>query len=486
VLCGECGAGGKGARSPDIIQPSVDFTFVLQRLARASGVRERTHRLIFTIVVVAVGILSTVGAWAFYGPMINNGDFLRVSTDHLPFMQPWKPLAACEPMVGGNALRSALPESTMSLFFDILVFAYRLGGQSCMSQSTIFLFLSAIYWSGVVALIVAAGVAFNSRVRGVVCCVVAYATLAYYFKSLYEEAAVLALMPWLVTGVALRATLPGAMLLASASALVLYAKSELILVLPVLVAAFAGSCVVQRQSRFRFAMLLVAFFVVPPAFQAGKATFTHLSQQNAYNRVFNGLGWAGEGVAFWPAGNYSERAHYFVHNKASLQAGDPAASDIQGADLAGTSFWPTGNDILTNGNAAQIAAVYAATSAGSYLRLVAHPATLGRLIDATYVVAETSDYSLAYIRPDAGSLDGPLAPMLGIQRHLWLIFSLICIASAALNRDAASTLCAVYFVVGCPLFVVLSDGFYEFEKHMLPFVMFFPFILCVRGEGAID
>jgi hypothetical protein len=284
-----------------------------------------------------------------------------------------------------------------------------------------------------------------------------------YFNSFYEEVAVLALMPWWTfeTHRALQARhrqgLRGFYL--STAAMVL-TKPQMLPVLIVVLALYL--------KRPRPALWASGLIVMLAALTTAKGTLQH-APYNAFNRIQNGLAYAMSDVSHWQARHHEARmteAGQHVRWDSAQALGLP--DSIKPA--WGHSFWPDGDHLAPP---ARQAAIDAGKAHAFVATLARHPQALWQVVTQSYVTAAKADYTQAYLYMQGGRCDPTPAPTLWqrVMAHLgwffWLAPPAFALACWLRNR-AAAALMAIVLVSPC--FVVLGDGYYEFEKHLMPYL----------------
>jgi hypothetical protein len=218
----------------------------------------------------------------------------------------------------------------------------------------------------------------------------------------------------------------------------------------------------------------------------------HSSNQypNQYNRYYNGLGWALMNAHSWPVNTFNERINYFYTHQNELKS--TLSQDLD-QELMETSYWPTGDRLFKEEKSKvsahelhkkkSIDTVIHAGAIIPYLSyFIHHPVFTFQFLKNTYLIVLKSDYSLEYLRTDVfmtshfmKALQKTRFFLLG---HIGLIsaaFLLILVLSTATLQ---MTLISLGFAL-MPILVALGDGYYEFEKHLAPFLMLIPFIVSV-------
>lgn len=409
-------------------------------------------------------------------PAINTGDYgrtsrsfdIEIAMNTAPTCPVFKPELSSPPASPASILGMALGGIT------------RASGGDCLAMSWWFALLSAMFWGGV--LVLAAPLAGRRLVAVCGIAVLSYLLFAELIDSFYEEAFFAALIPWLAQ--VRFGTWRRTALALGIAGLALIAKAQAIFLVPVLVLLFRERSVAPRWREWA---LLGAVIVVALGFNAVKAH--HYSGQNAYNRIYAGLGWTALDAAHWPPVEFFARRDYLYAQRQS----DPDMLVTQCAPddeaLLGTSYWPTANAIVTGRLPVSAQARADVQNLGlrdfiACAREIGHPLrTLGQI----YAITIRSDYNLAYLR--SVPPPRPLVAVADLRNALlrWAapLFLAFAVIAALTLRSRFFALSAAYIVVLSPLFVFVGDGFYEFEKHMmLNYMMLAACALVALGAGA--
>lgn len=420
------------------------------------------------------------------GVMIDNGDFWRVARGAGIHPLPWQPLADRYPL---PASPTALgPSTTLEALVGALAVAHRWAGSAHFHLASLRALLVAIFVAGLFRLL--RDTTGRERLRACALTLTLFTLYAFYLKSLYEEAVVLAALPWLLAGIARLQGDGRVRTFALASAAVLAAKAQMVFALPVLlfvVADAAGRRAVSPAIAIVAGATLVAAAALPLATMHGPGEMRPF--QTAYNRFFNGLGWSAQHVASWPARNFTERHRHFEANQPELQARSLAFEPFPGHTFLGTSYWPTGDAMHAAEQRGETpsppwAALVAQGRIPSYARhLAQHPVLFADHLFATYAVTLGSDYRLDYVRthpPEAPGwtrrLSAPVAWTLqGLGAAFLALGAWLVLRAGTAGRKAV----AAYWFLGAPLFTVLGDGYHELERHLTPYFMLVPAIVMI-------
>ena len=430
-------------------------------------------------------ILSTLAITWTHGGTVNNGDYSRVFDSMSIHVPGWVPLGNEYPLL--DEVQGTAPASSMGVIGWTLA---KLA--SAHDPGTIYTWqfgaiLIGVYLLG--ASLLARETSANSTI---ILALLIPAAMMYglYFRSLYEEAAVISFMPLLAASI-FRLHKKGTLsLFLVSSVATLLAKAQMVFLLPLLLLCLWSGLSKARPILWRTKIIAAGLFLVVAC--SGYAMFLAstggMTQINNYNRLYNGVGWAVQQSSKWPESHFPGRLAYFQANRETLQAATLAFEPQSELTLMGTSYWPEGWELsalawqpgTTPETLRLIQRAVAEGEFRNYFRYLAqNPAVIAPLITNTYAAAIGSDYSLSYLRnPDSGSSYAARAfSKIGTYS---LIFSLLTLlVTALLSRDWISLVAFTYVAFGAPMFVVLGDGYYEFEKHMTPYLMVTPAIVAL-------
>ncbi|MCP5038352.1 MAG: hypothetical protein GY945_12225 [Rhodobacteraceae bacterium] len=419
-------------------------------------------------ILAALGF--TLIAMATTEPALNTGDYARVLNSMSLEVGVWKQPGHCLAYVSSPA---EWPTSSAAFFGMIFGFVDRAIGSNCLSIDHWFLILSMIYWIG--------GLLVLRRGKGLIKGISAFLLFASYFLfagflySFYQEAVLLPLTPWLYLGFAARnpSTIPFVLLIGFA----LLSKPQAVFFAPVFF--FLVIALHRRAPSWTRTSLGLAMIFATSAFSLAN---TCCGEQNAYNRIFNGIGWTILKAEDWPAPEFDQRHSYFYENQSELtsQAG-PACAPNQ-LKLMGTTYWPTGNDIRTSSDTSEPAIENAEfvknLNFWDFLSCFASETSASDYLNTTFSQFFGSDFSVPYIFKYSGR--GGLLETINqfrklILNHLPILLAIAVVVAILLRARAWAAILLIYLFLAAPLFVALGDGFFEFEKHIL---LHFLFLIC--------
>jgi hypothetical protein len=360
--------------------------------------------------------------------------------------------------------------------------------QSALTIFQIALVLSTIWVVGVFALIRHNN--FNKNRLSVVFLILITAAFANYFRSFYEETIVLAGMPWFLLGL-WRWQLDGkpGLILISAACL-LSAKVQMVGALPLILAiVWRARGGVPRDSTAPASAWVPAVLTIGliglSALSLARWDYTRKGEVNSYNRFYNGVGQALQGVADWPARAFRERNLYENQHRAQLQQLTLAFEPNPGAPLMGTRFSPTGmalwRSYIARGELATFSEILAPGALGNFIPwLLARPYIWPEILRSIAVTTVRSDYRVQYLN-NSTYLPG-LTEFQDFARSWLGVYGLAILALAA--GVGRSLWLPGLFLLTLPLAVWGGDGFYEFEKHFAPYWMLLPLVFTARQSGV--
>lgn len=398
--------------------------------------------------------------------MTNNGDYHRAigGLFHIPsWSQP--PDSVCP------HLNLSKPSSTMGLAVKAISLSSIFTETNCIPISAYPLTLLAIFTSGTL-LAIKQKQALTFPILTLIFFANSFSPL---FSSFYEEAALLPTMAWLLYGYIRMLDEGKPLIFILAAALVIYTKAQMIVFFPLLLGlTLLKNTRKPLPSKKRLIGALFLLVSLGANITAKSSDVT----ANAFNRAYNGIGWAVLDVASWPASNFNQRHAFFYANRKILKAHQDVQLQAQ-IDLVGTSFWPTGKEIMELKGKSYL---NTHITLRSFSEMLLSNGVLKRYLISTYAVALKSDYSLDYLQQQPSkNADQQFKPRQTITRSFGFIYFLLSIAFAA-TLHGRWTWVIIPYIIALPLVVVLGDGFYEFEKHMIPFFIMLPFLASIASD----
>lgn len=419
--------------------------------------------------------LALVLTWLTVGPLgiglSNNGDgwrLLRRAWTVDPLMGQPHPLADVYDMVPWSLdnLAQGLPRSTSGLvFFLIAVLSQAIGATHFYLPLVTFVY-HLVFLTGL-AQWVRRSPSRGERAASLTLwggLLVTPYTMAV-FHSVLEEAAFVALLPWwtyLLRHVWRHGQ--GLTAFVGVSLGVLLAKPQTAIFLPLVMG-------ILWRARGWAVMWPALGLVVSVSLLAYRSQTQH-APYNGFNRL-SGVAASLAGVSTWPERHFEARrdaAGQRVHPEDARQLGLPEAL----RPAWGQSFWPYCAPQAQAG--CEIGSEEGQT--GRFLRrLLSHPATLWASMRESWWTAANADYSLRYIAMQGRRLTLPgeatlLHGLMAGSGMLW--WGLLALTLWSGLKGMVLPLALGLTLVCTPTLVVLGDGYYEFERHLLPYLSLLP------------
>ena len=456
-------------------------------LMRAHGPRAGgTGRHARIAALTGLALLAVAAVSLGYGPMINTGDWWRICPSGHFVAMGWQPLQQSYPL----SAQGAAPSSLLALLVYLGLQLQLAWGSHVYWTPLIFIALCGIFLGG--CFVAAKACRRPADHLTLVLVILMGALYGFYFKSFYQEATTLALLPWFFGGLlALREGRPA--LFVVATCLLLSSKVENVFIVPVALGVLCLQAYPRKGLWVAVALLGIAL-TAGLSFQVQGGS--RYRTPNDYNRYYSGIGWPSMGVAEAPPRSFDAMRSYF-YARMPKSLGKPESLPARDAELMGTTYWMTGYElsvIAAAGTPAEQARFREIVQRGRFGRVLgyfaSHPAALPGYLGSPLVVATRFDYSLSYIRTDAARPPDAWSWLRAVDE--WVLARLgygllgafaAALLMAARRRSLPAALLAGYFFVGAPIFCVLGDGYYEIEKHLSSLWFFAPLILylCLTG-----
>ena len=433
-------------------------------------------RLLEFLPSLVFGILVSISVFFYFklGPMKNNSDYVRVLGSVIQIDQG-ADNAACK----APQSLSFNGSSTMAIIFSsVAALVVNVFGFDCLTENSTFVALVLIYLLGLGIYLKRFGFTTEAALM-----ILPYLVFPQLLKSYYEEAIILSLIPWMAIGLRNLFVSRKSGLFAISCVLFFYTKTQMIAVLPLaLIALYLANRHGKRAwKNFAVALLITSSALLMNLSKSGFWTV------NSYNRYFNGIGWSVQGVGDWPAFNYPDRQEYFRQNQIDLQKLTSGLEPMDGISLMGTTVWPEGMRFFLKSGIVMKPEYFQRFGLTAFLKtLVSSPDILLKLVKQSIKVTFLSDYNLNDLSSGLSSseiyhyLKRPIAEWYGIIffAHLLLFMNLKI-------KPSRWELLIATFYLALPLAIVLGDGYAEFEKHMVPFIMSSPlYVLLLRLARA--
>lgn len=407
--------------------------------------------------------------YLYQAPLLNNGDYHRTAHDLVQIPAYIGLDHICLPI---NPDRFFIPHSLASLVFEINAIIASIFDPMCWNLQGYFLLLSAIYLYGLYRCFVN-----KLPLLGLLGLIAALLYFSPFLKSLYEEGLILALLPWVVLGIDQLRNKGKILRFIISCALLILVKAQLVLLAPAVLYAMIFYGIRQKASSAKIfcATVMIVLAVVGSLYQK------HIQADgvaNTYNRLFNGIGWSMQEVHTWPANLFGERLKYFSNHQFQLQEKTNAVELFPNSSLWGTSYWPTGLELLTSGNDLRWQQIEEKLKPTFFLKfLYKHPDILVQYLQNGALIFITSNYSLGAlqeIKPSNMSITLAISNALLFQTVIWIYIALL--VYLWITRSGLGRMLSAAILLLVPYAILAGDGFFEFEKHMMPFFMTLPLL----------
>jgi len=408
--------------------------------------------------------------YLYQAPLLNNGDYHRTVHELVQIPAYIGLDHACLPI---NPDRFFIPHSLASLVFEFNVIIASVFDSTCWNLQGYFLLLSAIYLYGLYRCFVN-----QLPLLSLLGLIAALLFFSPFLKSLYEEGLILALLPWVVLGIDQLRTKGKMLRFIISCALLILVKAQLVLLAPVVLYTiiFYGIRLKASSAKIFCATAMLVLAVVGSLYQK------HMQADgiaNAYNRLFNGIGWSMQEVHAWPANRFGERLKYFSNHQFQLQEKTNAVELFPNLTLWGTSYWPTGLELLTSGNDLRWQQIEEKLKPTFFLKFIyKHPDVLAQYFQNGVLIFITSNYAFGALQEIQPSMIGAQLAAInhyGLQTIIW-IYALLLIYFL-ITRTGFGRILVMTIFLGVPFAVILGDGFFEFEKHLMPYFLTLPLLL---------
>lgn len=320
--------------------------------------------------------------------------------------------------------------------------------------------------------------------------------IAYGFiaKSFYEESLLLVLSPWLYWSIRYFHRTKRVLPVLVVGALVVATKQQSMALIPTILGLTFLQARLSKKIIFQFIAVVAALAVSALTLNVRIGVFRY-TDANRYDRLMNGVGAAMGGIAFQPGTNSDQWRRAMTDSQGwaspSVAGSESCAAIPQDVrKYLGSANWPLGVAIQ-NSDAKEYEKIIHAGRWGSFLKVTATcPILSMKLLVNMSVGTARADYQLNYIRTQQ-SHQAILQPYLWLRNGFLRVWGWVMLATAviALYRMKAwrDRLIATFCFLMLPFGVIAGDGFYEFEKHTLVFIGFFPLVyLFFRLRGGTE
>lgn len=411
------------------------------------------------------------------GQGIDNGDWHRtagVSAGIIP--EPWQAFAA------SYSIQKEQQPQPFSIGILAAGISYLMKdmGINYFPSALVFAILNIVFATGVIVL--AETFDGPKKILSTISILLTYLCFGFYEKSLYEEAVILPLLPWIFIGAHLAKTQERYFIYTLAGIFISIAKMQMLFCVPFFIFFLLVNSANSGISRKSIAPL--ALLAIVPFYTTALLSEDTNKIYNNYNRFYNGVGWAILDSHAWPGREFNQKKEYFYQNRENLQNKIiERLRDTPHEDLLGTSFWPTGEALLKktrDGSMSQgnFAPIINQGDFKTYITYIAkNPGVFIKITKNTYLTAIKSNYTLEYLQTPPPANFGIFKSLQNVKNGLCTVAGIIFFATILLTmiffRRLSNIFMGFYFLL-LPLMVVFGDGYYEFEKHMIPYMILLP------------
>lgn len=391
----------------------------------------------------------------FY-PTLNNGDYNRVLQSIGIEIDYRVAFGECIPFSSQHLF---LPVSPAAAYGFLLGEALRHIGVNCFSMVAWGLGFSLIFWLGALATLVK--FSWPCRLVGLMFHILLYLTFFPLIYSFYEESILFAFAPWLplVSTSNLRVSFFSGIF----ACCIFAAKVQAIFLFPFILVW----SIYRGGGGAKSILLFSALASIGLAYSLSRPS----NGANDFNRIYNGIGWSVVVPKVLQGRDFYDRQAIFNELQKTGRLGSEllGACSPEGYKLMGSTYWPTIDNLRSEGDAF-IVEYIESLSLRSFWNCWLETGNTFEFIESILYATATSNYSLDYI---AQRRDENFSPILGAvldfsEKSIGLMFLIFSILSAYFSRGSLFFVPFGLSLMILPVLVVLGDGFYEFEKHMMP------------------
>lgn len=436
-------------------------------------------QLSFRKVIFVIGalVLSVIN-WMAEGMLSNNGDFWRVSR-LLRLSFPTGEVASTSwPFENGPTHHAATLFAAVCRIIDIALKPFHL---ESFNMLWLYVPLCLMYFIG--TFLATNYLRSRSDVIVGILFIIVFAIYGFITKSFYEESLLLILAPWLYWAIRVFHQSNKVFPVLVVGFLVVATKQQSMALIPAILAVMFFKSRWNRKTAVQVFAVLTALTIAALTLNIRIGVFRY-TDANRYDRLMNGVGAAMGNIAFqhgshsdeWRGAMTDNRgfANPSVTGRDSCQAIPP---DVR--QYLGSANWPLGIDLQRN-NAIEYEKIIHAGRWSSFFKVLGTcPVPSTKLLVNMTVGAVRTDYRMDYIRTQRSD-HILLRPFIWIRDaclHFWgWGMAFLALLTLARLRSWKHRLAGLSCFLMLPFGVIAGDGFYEFEKHTIVFIGFFPLI----------
>lgn len=407
-----------------------------------------------------------------YGYIINNGDYYRTfnafGIEITPF-QEHNDLIFSFNLDNISLVDRLIPRSSLRMIMLFFLNILDILGIQTFNFLYLKIFLYAIFTIGIVLLFLK-----NRNITLLFSILLTTLAFGFLLNSAYQEAVAFSLMPLLLWSLT-QEKITKFLIIAF---FILFCKSQMIFFLPIFIFIISTWKNITKQKKIIFSLSLSCLSLI---FNINQGKF--FKEINAYNRFYSGIGYSIQNVENWEnITNFHTRAEYFKKHQDSLQKiSNPYFEQEELKTLLGTSYWPKGKEIFESENSNKNGIFQQGNYTNFILFFFKNPSLFFKVPYSSTITALKSDLSLDYLRPKnfENSFYHQVSLFLGNKILGIMIFFLSLLIIFRFNIKNLAFY--IIFVIGAATFTVIGDGYYEFEKHLIPYLMMFPlFVFLIK------
>lgn len=454
----------------------------MNNVARSSSLR--------TLLFAVVAGLTCLVNWVAEGMLSNNGDYWRVSRlFHLTF--PTGEITATSWTYDyGRTHHAATLFAVVGRLYSEVLSPLHLHS---FNMLWLYLPMCATFFVGVY---LAAG-RLRTRSDLVVAglFILVFAAYGFILKSFYEELLLLVLSPWMYWSIRHFHRNGSIIPVAVVGTLVVATKQQSMALIPAILVLTFFQSRRSRSTAVKVGIVVAGLLFSALTLNIRIGVFQY-TDANRYDRLMNGVGAAMGGIAFQPGSN-SEQWRSSMTDKDGMAEPQVTGRDSCNAipsdvrQYLGSANWPLGVAIQES-DPIEYAKIIHAGRWGSFFKVLATcPVPSVKLLTNMTVGTVRADYRMEYVRTQQ-SKDFYVQPFLWIRNgglKFWgALTGLLALVTLARVRTWRQRLVGAFCFLMLPFGVIAGDGFYEFEKHTIVFIGFFPliylFFQLLRHDGT--
>lgn len=394
--------------------------------------------------------------------LLNNGDYLRITRTlniDIPIFKPsYSNLFNFQKNVNSN-----FPKSTLEALAFCVKFFCDILQLKIVNLLYIRIVLYIIFIVGIVFLIFKS----QNKIYSIILIPITYVFIDL-LNSLYQEASVLAFLPLLLYFLKNKISLPFIFF----SFCVLFSKAQLIVLYPLV---FLVILISNNQYKIKsYYYIIVSFCLMISFFTQPKEN----QWPNQYNRYYNGIGWSIQNVENWPRTTFLDRRMYFNDNRFKLQLLSNRFYQKHNSFLAGTDYWSVGNKYALSKLINERNLFTESSTFNFFKILTKNPWLIIKILSSSFKTALKSNYNLKFLIIDNNVRNEKMYNFL--TSYFFILFVLLMVLVNFFCKYWFTYFYTFIILFLFPFLVVLGDGYVDFEKHLITYLLLLPFYLKLK------